>query len=268
MAVQSILVTVSSIGASEGPFSIYDNVLGILATGVSVAQLLAGYLVNSDVTATSITVVSDAPCNTSLIIPIIKPTLTPTLTPTPTPTSTPNPTPTRTPTPTPTLTRTPTPTPTLTRTPTPTPTVTRTQTPTPTLTPTPTPTLTPTSTPPPENSEEIYIYLKKETNSNVIGNGTVNGSPAFTYSTVTTLPVQTIWAVLNQTINFSCTVTGPIGSRLTVEIRTGAIGTGTQVFYQTKSITNPLAPTQTISGSFQIPGVYTTGPRYVYITYS
>jgi hypothetical protein len=267
MAVQSILVTVSSIGASEGPFSIYDNVLGILATGVSVAQLLAGYLVNADVNATSITVVSDAPCNTSLIIPIIKPTLTPTPTPTstltPTPTSTPNPTPTRTPTPTPTLTRTPTPTPTLTRTPTPTPTVTRTQTPTPTLTPTPTPTLTPTSTPPPENSEEIYIYLKKETNSNVIGNGTVNGSPAFTYSTVTTLPVQTIWAVLNQTINFSCTVTGPIGSRLTVLITTGANGTGTQVWNQT-STTTP----QTISGSFQIPGGYTTGPRYVYITYT
>ena len=126
MAVQSILVTVSSIGASEGPFSIYDNVLGILATGVSVAQLLAGYLVNADVTATSILVVSDAPCNTSLTIPIIGPTLTPTptptSTPTPTPTSTPNQTPTRTPTPTPTLTRTPTPTPTLTPTNTPTPT--------------------------------------------------------------------------------------------------------------------------------------------------
>lgn len=275
MAVQSILVTVSSIGASEGPFSIYDNVLGILATGVSVAQLLAGYLVNADVTATSITVVSDAPCNTSLIIPIIRPTLTPTPTPTntPTPTRTPTPTPTATlnltPTPTRTTTPTPTRTPTLTPTPTPTRTLTPTPTPTRTLTPTPTrtstPTPTPTPTPPPENSEEIYIYLIKNTNSNVIGNGTVNGSPAFTYSTVTTLPVQTIWAVLNQTINFSCTVTGPIGSRITVLITTGANGTGTQVWNQTKTvITTP----ETISGSFSIPSSPTPGPRYVYITYS
>ena len=140
MAVQTVLVTVSSIGTNAGPFTISDNVLGILVTGVSAAQLLAGVLVNSDVTATSILVVSDAPCNTSLSIPIIyPPTPTPTRTPTPTPTRTPTPTPTRTPTPTPTLTRTPTPTPT--RTPTPTPT--RTPTPTPTRTPTPTPTRPP-----------------------------------------------------------------------------------------------------------------------------
>ena len=139
MPVQSVLVTVSSIAASEGPFKIYDNVLGLLATGVTVVQLLAGYLVNADVNATSITVVSDAPCNTSLIIPIIRPTLTPTPTPTRTPsTPTPTPTPTRTPTPTPTRTLTPTPT----RTPTPTPTRTLTPTPTPTRTPTPTPTTT------------------------------------------------------------------------------------------------------------------------------
>jgi hypothetical protein len=135
MAVQTVLVTVSSIGTNAGPFTISDNVLGVLVTGISAAQLLAGVLVNSDVTATSILVVSDAPCNTSLSIPIIYPP-----TPTPTPTRTPTPTPTRTPTPTPT--RTPTPTPT--RTPTPTPT--RTPTPTPTLTPTVTPTLTPTPT--------------------------------------------------------------------------------------------------------------------------
>jgi hypothetical protein len=122
MAVQTVLVTVSSIGTNAGPFTISDNVLGILVTGVSAAQLLAGILVNSDVTATSILVVSDAPCNTSLSIPIIFPT--------------PTPTPTRTPTPTPTPTRTPTPTPTSTPNPTPT----RTPTPTPTRTPTPTPT--------------------------------------------------------------------------------------------------------------------------------
>jgi hypothetical protein len=146
MAVQTVLVTVSSIGTNAGPFTISDNVLGVLVTGVSAAQLLAGVFVNSDVTATSISVVSDAPCNTSLSIPIIyppTPTPTQTKTPTPTPTQTPGPTPTQTPGPTPT--RTPTPTPTRTPTPTPTltPTVTPTLTPTPTRTPTPTPSRAP-----------------------------------------------------------------------------------------------------------------------------
>ena len=146
MPVQTVLVTVSSIGTNAGPFSISDNVLGIIATGVSAAQLLAGFFVNSDVTATSILIESDPPCNTSLSIPIIyppspTPTRTPTPTPTPTLTKTPTPTPTRTLTPTPTVTKTPTPTPTRTLTPTPTPTLT--QTPTPTLTPTPTPTRIP-----------------------------------------------------------------------------------------------------------------------------
>jgi hypothetical protein len=279
MPVQSVLVTVSSIAASEGPFKIYDNVLGLLATGVTVVQLLAGYLVNSDITATSITIVSDAPCNTSLIIPITyPPTPTPTSTPTPTPTKTPTPTPTptKTPTPTPTPNPTPTPTPTKTSTPTPTPTITPTKTPTPTptktptptptptltKTPTPTPTQTPTPSPPPENSQPIYIYLIKSTNSNVIGNGTVNGSPAFTYSTVTNLPVQTIWAALNQTINFSCTVTGPINSRLRVQIST--VPGGPFNVWDTITNTTP----QTISGSFMIPNSPTPGPRYVYITYS
>jgi hypothetical protein len=134
---QSVLVTVSSIGANAGLFSIYDNVtVGPLVTGVSIAQLLAGYSVNADDNATFITVISDAPCNTSLTIPITYP-------PSPTPTRTPTPTPTKTPTPTPTVTKTPTPTPT--RTPTPTPT--KTPTPTPTLTPTKTPTPTPPPTP-------------------------------------------------------------------------------------------------------------------------
>ena len=148
---QSVLVTVSSIGANAGLFSIYDNVtVGPLVTGVSIAQLLAGYSVNADDNATFITVISDAPCNTSLTIPITyPPSPTPTRTPTPTPTKTPTPTPTvtKTPTPTPTVTKTPTPTPTVTKTPTPTPTVTKTPTPTPTITPTITPTKTPTPTP-------------------------------------------------------------------------------------------------------------------------
>ena len=487
MAVQSILVTVSSIGADEGPFKIYDNVLGLLATGVSVVQLLTGYLVNADVNATSITVVSDAPCNTSLIIPIIRLTPTPTPTVTRTPTPTPTPIPTRTPIPTPTRTPIPTPTPTKSKsnilqncctndttiyytqsgneylignvylhngqcyrvisggpgtsplndnsnwsisiagcndtsvtwltwagpnsgnftgknislnslnpgnttlispvynynrlscpvknpntnaqgvsvagtyiynfsqpvfnpilaiyslgseaafgnnpitvtmsanTPfsiycstttlpayqitynLPNQTLIGTEgygiiqfnglvsqiiltlspfeeytqltwglpgcplclpTPTPTPTPTRTPTPTPTPTPPPENSQPIYIYLRQN-NPNASGSGSVNGLPAFTYSSVTTLPTpQTIWAVLNQTINFTSVVSGAIGSNVTVEITTGANGTGTQVFYQNKTITSFLVPSKTISGSFTIPGLYNTGPRYMYITYN
>jgi hypothetical protein len=93
----------------------------------------------------------------------------------------------------------------------------------------------------------------------------VNGSPAFTYSTVTNLPVQTIWAALNQTINFSCTVTGPIGSRLTVQIST-VPGGPFNVWNQTKMVTSTTP--QIISGSFSIPNSPTPGPRYVYITYS
>jgi hypothetical protein len=289
MPVQSVLVTVSSIAASEGPFKIYDNVLGLLATGVTVVQLLAGYLVNSDITATSITIVSDAPCNTSLIIPITyPPTPTPTSTPTPTPTKTPTPTPTmtKTPTPTPTPTKTPTPTPTPNPTPTPTPTKTSTPTPTPTITPTktptptptktptptptptltktptPTPTQTPTPSPPPENSQPIYIYLIKN-NPSASGNGSVNGSPVFTYSSVTTLPLQTIWAALNQTINFSFTVSGSFGVRLTVLI--SDVGFGGPYFY-TQIRTYTTTP-QTISGSFSIPNSPTPGPRYVSISY-
>jgi hypothetical protein len=296
MAVQSVLVTVSSIGANAGLFKIYDNItVGPLVAGVTIAQLLAGVSVNADTGATLITVVSDAPCNTSLTIPITyPPTPTPTKTPTPTPTKTPTPTPTptKTPTPTPTVTKTPTPTPTPTKTPTPTPTPnptptptptktstptptptitpTKTPTPTPTLTktPTPTPTQTPTPSPPPENSEEIYILLEKEPNSNFFGYGSISGSPfggyspVFSYSTVT--PQQSSFlAIATQPINFSFTVSGQYGANVRVMI--SEFGFGGPYFYN--QAVSYFGIPQTISGSFQIPGPYNLGPRYVYISY-
>jgi len=88
-------VTLSSIGTDAGPFSISDDVLGVIASGVSRAQLLAGYDVNTDVTSTVISVQSTGLCTNSLNIALAV--STPTPTPTPGPTFTPTPTPTATP---------------------------------------------------------------------------------------------------------------------------------------------------------------------------
>lgn len=88
-------VTIASIGTDAGPFSISDNVLGVIAVGVTRAELLAGYVVSTDVNSTVINVQSTGLCTTSLNIPL------PTPTPTPTPTPGPTPSPTETPAPTP-----------------------------------------------------------------------------------------------------------------------------------------------------------------------
>lgn len=111
-------------------FTDFDMFLSPLASGISLASLLAGYtFTNCPDTATQVRVrPQGSPCTTGTFT-IIAPTATPTPTPSPTPTNaptfTPTPTPTNTPTPTPTFapaTATPTPTPTVTPTPTPTPT--------------------------------------------------------------------------------------------------------------------------------------------------
>lgn len=85
-------VTLSSIGTDAGPFLISDDVLGVIASGVTRAQLLAGYDVNTDVNSTIISVQSTGLCTN--VLNIILSTPTPTPTPTPGPTSTPTPTPT------------------------------------------------------------------------------------------------------------------------------------------------------------------------------
>ena len=127
MALQTVIVTVSNIGINAGPFTITDEVLGVVATNVTSSQLIAGYTIIGDSTSTYILVTSEPPCNTELYIYYVTPT--PTATETPTPTATVSPTPTSTSTPTPTSSVTPTSTPTSTSTPTPTATVTPTSTP-------------------------------------------------------------------------------------------------------------------------------------------
>lgn len=96
MPTVAVTVQINSIGTDAGPFTISDNVLGNLATGVTRLQLLGGFIVSADDTATTITVTSDAPCSTVLAIPIVS---SPCGGPTPPPSPTPPPPP---PTPTPT----------------------------------------------------------------------------------------------------------------------------------------------------------------------
>ena len=91
-------VTISSIGTDAGPFNISDNLLGVIASGVTRTQLLAGFNVNTDVNSTVITVASTGICTNTLDIFLQTPTPSPT--PTSGPTSTPSPTPTSTPVPT------------------------------------------------------------------------------------------------------------------------------------------------------------------------
>ncbi len=159
MSLQTILITVTTIGADATLFTISDDVSGVIATNVTANDLLTGYSTQCDSTATMITVESNSPCDTILNIPITAvtptptstatPTITPTATITSTPGASPSPTSTQTSTPTPTSTATPTntPTPTITSTPGASPSPTNTQTSTPTETPTNTPTETPTNTP-------------------------------------------------------------------------------------------------------------------------
>lgn len=97
MPTRAVTITVTTIGASAGPFNISDNVLGVIAMNVTSAQLQAGFVVNTDVNSSTITVTSIGTCTNSLAITM--PTPTPTPTPTPGPTNTPTPTPTPTPVP-------------------------------------------------------------------------------------------------------------------------------------------------------------------------
>jgi len=70
MATVAVTIQFQSIGTDEGPFDITDNVLGPLVSGITRDQLLAGYAVNADTTATQITVTSTSFCATVVNIPI------------------------------------------------------------------------------------------------------------------------------------------------------------------------------------------------------
>jgi hypothetical protein len=66
----AVNINLSSIGTDAGPFTISDNVLGVLASGIPRTSLLANYVVNADTTATQITVSSTGVCGSTLTIPI------------------------------------------------------------------------------------------------------------------------------------------------------------------------------------------------------
>jgi len=92
MATKSVSIIISTIGASAGPFNISDNVLGVVAINVSRDELLAGYTLNVDESATEIIVASVGACTNTISIYLSTPTPTPTPTITGTPTISPTPT--------------------------------------------------------------------------------------------------------------------------------------------------------------------------------
>jgi hypothetical protein len=70
MPTVAVNINLSSIGTDAGPFTISDNVSGVLASGIPRTSLLANYVVNADDTATQITVTSTGVCTSTITIPI------------------------------------------------------------------------------------------------------------------------------------------------------------------------------------------------------
>lgn len=66
MAILDVVVTLSSAGADTGAFTIKDNNNNILATGVTRAQLLAGYRMNMYSQFPTLTVTSTGSCTSSV----------------------------------------------------------------------------------------------------------------------------------------------------------------------------------------------------------
>jgi hypothetical protein len=202
MSLQTILITVTTIGADATLFTISDDVSGVIATNVTANDLLTGYSTQCDSTATMITVESNSPCDTILNIPITAvtptptstatPTITPTATITSTPGASPSPTSTQTSTPTPTSTATPTntPTPTITSTPGASPSPTNTQ--TPTNTPTTTSTSTPGASPSPTNTQtSTPTETPTNTPTNTLTQTPTNTPTETPTNTPTETPTQT-----------------------------------------------------------------------------
>lgn len=65
MAILDVVITLSSAGVDTGPFTITDNGNNTLATGVTRAQLLAGYRLNIDSAHPTITATSTGSCTVS-----------------------------------------------------------------------------------------------------------------------------------------------------------------------------------------------------------
>ena len=84
MAIRNATVTITTIGAAAGPFTVTDG-LGQTYTNVPRSELLSGYTNPFDDNATNITVTSTGACTSQLVIPVILPSPTPTPTPSPAP---------------------------------------------------------------------------------------------------------------------------------------------------------------------------------------
>jgi hypothetical protein len=84
MALRNATVTINTIGAAAGPFTVTDSV-GQTYTNITRSQLLGGYQAIFDDTAAAITVTSTGACTSQLVIPIVLPSPTPTPTPSPAP---------------------------------------------------------------------------------------------------------------------------------------------------------------------------------------
>lgn len=85
-----VTISATSIGGNAGPFAIYQNFDSYatpVATGITRASILAGYVVTVNDATTTVRLISSGTCTNSTDISVIYPS------PTPTPTTTPTPTP-------------------------------------------------------------------------------------------------------------------------------------------------------------------------------
>lgn len=67
---KNYIVKYAEVGPDAGPFTITDSTGAVVATGVTRAQLLEGYMVSINDTATGVTVTSASPCGNSTVLEI------------------------------------------------------------------------------------------------------------------------------------------------------------------------------------------------------
>ena len=201
MANRTVTLTGTTVGTSITTVDIYHttvDAVNLVVSGVTRADLIAGYSFVDDDTHNIYIIVADSPCSTQdtvtfSVSPTPTATVTQTATPATTPTNTPTTTITQTVTQTATVTQTPggSPTATPTTTPTTTPTATVTQTPggSPTSTPTKTPTNTPTTTP--TVTQTVTASVTPTITPTTTVSQTPGGSPTAT-PTETATPTPTV----------------------------------------------------------------------------
>lgn len=70
MATKTFLLKGTTIGSQVGPFDIKDSLGNVLASGVTREEIIAGYQLSIDDTATSITLESTGTCSTTAVVPL------------------------------------------------------------------------------------------------------------------------------------------------------------------------------------------------------